>query len=252
MRETFFNIKNPAFTKKLRFALVSDLHSESPFAAIRSLKNNVPDYILCPGDIFDKMKSLDTQKMQNSLTLLTEASKIAPTFYSIGNHENGGTGSWRPGWNKKKGKERKFTEEQLKAIDNSGAILLDNRFVLKNGIAFGGLTSGLSCDTHLPNTAWLSELCSVQAPRILLCHHPEYYKKHLKDLSLDLIVSGHAHGGQWRIFGRGVFAPGQGLFPKYTSGIHNNRLVISKGLSKKSIIPRIFNPTEIIYIDVEP
>ena len=59
---------------------------------------------------------------------------------------------------------------------------------------------------------------------------------------------GHAHGGQWRIAGRGIFAPGQGLFPKLTSGIHDN-LVISRGLSNTgNIVPRINNPAEIIYL----
>ena len=65
------------------------------------------------------------------------------------------------------------------------------------------------------------------------------------------MVSGHAHGGQWRIFGRGVFAPGQGLFPKYTSGIHDGRLVISRGLKKSGTIPRIFNSPELVIIDIK-
>lgn len=250
MKEVFLKIKNTSFTKKIRFALVSDLHGEDPSLPTASLKANSPDYILCPGDIFDRMESLKTQKMQNSLTLLSEAAKLAPTFYSIGNHENGGTGSWKPGWEKKTGKERKFTDIQLQAIKKSGVILLDDCFTLKDGIAFGGLTSGLSKDTHKPDTDWLKAFCSAEAPRVLLCHHPEYYKKYLKDLPIDVIVSGHAHGGQWRVFGRGVFAPGQGIFPKYTSGIHDNRFTVSKGLSKGGLIPRIFNPTEIVYIDI--
>ena len=84
---------------------------------------------------------------------------------------------------------------------------------------------------------------------MLLCHHPEYYEKYLKDRPIDLIVSGHAHGGQWRFFGRGVLAPGQGLFPKYTYGVHDDRLVIGTGLKKGSVlIPRLFNSPEVVFI----
>ena len=85
---------------------------------------------------------------------------------------------------------------------------------------------------------------------MLLCHHPEYYKKYLYNKDIDLIVSGHAHGGQWRIFGRGVFAPGQGLFPKYTSGVHDGRLVISKGIKPSGRIPRIFNTPEVVIVEI--
>jgi predicted MPP superfamily phosphohydrolase len=81
-----------------------------------------------------------------------------------------------------------------------------------------------------------------------LCHHPEYRDKYLKDRSIDLILSGHAHGGQIRLLGRGLYAPGQGIFPKYTSGIHAN-MIISRGLSNTAgFIPRLFNPREIVYI----
>ena len=67
-------------------------------------------------------------------------------------------------------------------------------------------------------------------------------------------MSGHAHGGQWRIFGRGVYAPGQGIFPKYTSGVIDGRCVISRGLSNHTHVPRIFNPPELVmvYYGYEP
>ena len=81
--------------------------------------------------------------------------------------------------------------------------------------------------------------------KILLCHHPEYYPTVLADLGMDLIVCGHAHGGQWRFFGRGIYAPGQGLFPRYTAGLHGGHCIISRGISGCTHIPRIFNAPEI-------
>jgi predicted MPP superfamily phosphohydrolase len=86
---------------------------------------------------------------------------------------------------------------------------------------------------------------------ILLCHHPEYYPKYLKDKNIDLILSGHAHGGQIRLFGRGLFAPGQGILPKYDGGAFDNRLVVGRGLANTAFVPRFFNRREIVCVDIE-
>ena len=92
----------------------------------------------------------------------------------------------------------------------------------------------------------------MPSPRLLLCHHPEYYPDYIRGTDIELTVSGHAHGGQWSIFGRGVFAPGQGLFPKYTAGVYDGgRLVVSRGVTNTVRIPRFFNPTEIVVINAE-
>jgi predicted MPP superfamily phosphohydrolase len=101
----------------------------------------------------------------------------------------------------------------------------------------------------MPDLEFLEAFSRLSEPKVLLCHHPEYYEPYVKNLPIELTLSGHAHGGQWRFFGRGVYAPGQGLFPKYTSGIHDGRFIISRGLKRTLIPPRIFNPTEIVIID---
>ena len=80
---------------------------------------------------------------------------------------------------------------------------------------------------------------------LLLSHHPEYRPLFPKEISL--ICSAHAHGGQWRFFGRGLFSPGEGWFPKYTSGLYGNMLV-SRGLTNTASVPRLFNPTEVVYV----
>ena len=248
MKETNYNFNIARIGKSLCIAIVSDLHAQEPDAVIDSLKKKRPDYILMPGDIFEFSNRIKDSRNENGFRLLNEAAKIAPTFYSIGNHENGGTGSWKPGWDKKRGKKRELLNEDIVRIKKSGAVFLDDGFVLRDGIAFGGLTSGLSSDEHKPNLDWLDDFCSVDGTKILLCHHPEYYKKYLKDKKIDLIVSGHAHGGQWRLGRLAAFAPGQGIFPKYTKGIYDKRLVVSTGLKKSGRIPRIFNKPEIVYI----
>ena len=104
---------------------------------------------------------------------------------------------------------------------------------------------------------WLSEFERQKGYKILLCHHPEYWslrEPYLLSRRIDLVLSGHAHGGQFRFLGQGVYAPGQGWFPKFTSGVHggpNGKLVISCGLSNPArTVPRIFNPTEVVYITI--
>jgi predicted MPP superfamily phosphohydrolase len=250
MNATHRTIRSRAFGRTLCFAIVSDLHGDDPTPALALLERERPDYILMPGDIFEGLDRTDIEANDSGFLLMQKASAIAPCFFSIGNHENGGVGSWKPGWAKKTGKERGICEENRRRIAESGVILLENTFVLKDGIAFGGLASGLSSDEHVPRTDWLDDFCAVEAPRVLLCHHPEYYKTYLRDRPIDLIVSGHAHGGQWRVFGRGLFAPGQGFFPKYTSGVHDNRLVISTGMKETHSMPRLFNPPEVVFVHV--
>ena len=105
--------------------------------------------------------------------------------------------------------------------------------------------------------AWLDTFVQVPRYRILLSHHPEYWcleEPMLSNRDIDLVLSGHAHGGQFRLFGQGFFAPGQGWFPKYTSGIHHGkhgRMIISKGMANTvKFAPRLFNPTEVVYIEV--
>lgn len=105
--------------------------------------------------------------------------------------------------------------------------------------------------------AWLDTFVQVPRYRILLSHHPEYWcleEPMLSNRDIDLVLSGHAHGGQFRLFGQGFFAPGQGWFPKYTSGIHHGkygRMIISKGMANTvKMAPRLFNPTEVVYIEV--
>ena len=80
------------------------------------------------------------------------------------------------------------------------------------------------------------------------CSHDEYLKK----TDFDLILSGHAHGGHWRFFERGIYAPHQGLLPKYTHGIHFGRFIISTGaVNNTKPIPRFFNAPEILKITIQ-
>ena len=160
-------------------------------------------------------------------------------------------------------------------IADTGVVVLDNEWkqISIGGMSavIGGLTSGYvmrqrktslskerktvdsrSAD-HDAATSWLSDFAAQPGFKILLSHHPEYYP--FIPSGVSLVVSGHAHGGQWRFYDPfrriwcGVLAPGQGWFPKWTRGVYDGRLVVSAGLSNTTWIPRINNPTEIVYIE---
>ena len=252
MRETIYKYRTP-----LRIALLADLH-DRPFERVtRSLKKRKPDMICIAGDVIHRLptpaeNSLVIYRTEFVLPFLKACADIAPTFFSLGNHE----------W--------KLSSEDIAVISETGAVVLDNGFVRHGGVVIGGLSSagftaykeyrrgkperypewgyGDSPDMTEPDISWLGSFCGQEGFKLLLCHHPEYRDRYLKAMPLDLVLCGHAHGGQIRLFGQGLFAPGQGFLPKYTGGVHGN-MIISRGLANTGgMVPRLFNPTETVYI----
>lgn len=248
MKRTVYKLADTPLGRHMRIALVSDLHAGAPDATVRALRYLAPQMILLAGDILESLDGTRDAVNKRAFDVFKSCAEIAPTFYCTGNHEDGGVRSQSRKWRRGEGKKREYTRESIDAIRASGVTLLLDSYVEHGGIAIGGLCSGLILKGGEPDLEFLRSFSRLDCPKLLICHHPEYYPKYIKDLPVDIIVSGHAHGGQWRIFGRGVYAPGQGLFPKYTSGVHDGRLVISRGL-KKGIIPRFFNRKEIVIIE---
>ena len=227
----------------LRIAVAADLHENPHGSVVELLKQQAPDLILIPGDVADD-KGLGKEDAP-VYDFLRSCAEIAPTFYSYGNHE---VGCYHKGKHWTRPVPKVLPEEIAEKVAKTGAILLDDDCVEWNGIHICGIRSGLNGKKNRPNEDALARFDALEGYKILLCHHPEYFAPYVKSTSIQLTVCGHAHGGQWRIFGRGIFAPGQGIFPKYTSGVHEGRCVITRGLGNHTRIPRIFNPTELVII----
>ena len=245
MIETTYALKAPA-----RIALAADLHNADPADALRSLAARRPALIAVAGDLALGHNALGApldRALPNLLPFVRGCAAIAPTFFSLGNHE------WI------------LRDEDLRAIADAGATVLDNAWTAidigGHRIVVGGLTSAhVTANRRLgvgnsparlhgaPDTVWLDVFERQEGYKLLLCHHPEYWPKYLKGRKIDLALAGHAHGGQWRFFGRGLYAPGQGLLPRLTAGVYG-RLVVSRGLANATCVPRINNPTEIVYIE---
>ena len=215
--------------QKLTFAITPDLHS----APYRDLLETFAacDAVLIPGDLVDRHR----RDNRNAYRFLEEVPEIVPVFYSPGNHEI-------------KFRDAKAYFEQIR---QSKVTLLQDQSCVFRGIRIGGLSSIIK---KPPDTEFLDRFENEEGFRLLMCHHPEVYRDYVRGRNIDFTVCGHAHGGQIQLLGRGLYAPGQGLFPKLTHGIHDEgRMMISRGMTNaaKPHVPRINNPCELIILELE-
>ena len=207
MEITKTEIYSSKITRDYTLAVVADLHNRKYDDVICAMKQIKPDYILIPGDLTNNLE-FDWQlpNSENGIAFLSEATKIAKTYYSVGNHE------------------RRICSSCAEVVSKTGTVLLDDKTEKDGEITFGGLSTGLFESrygpTPAPNLDYIAEFEKKDGFKLLLCHHPEYYPEYIKGRDIDLVISGHAHGGQWRVFGHGVYAPGQGFWPRYTAGLH--------------------------------
>ena len=230
-----------------KIAVVADLHGSSGEAVLTLLKKEAPDLILVPGDLAN-MEDLESETSP-AFAFLREAAALAPTFYSLGNHE---VDCHRKGFRKNR-TPIPLSETARKNLANTGAILLENSFAYRNGIALCGLSSNGGGSDKAPWNENLAKRFSMMPGyKILLCHHPEQFDRFIAPYpAVDLTIAGHAHGGQWRFFGQGIYSPDQGLFPQYTAGFyHGGRLLVSRGLGDSTPLPRIFDPRELVILNL--
>lgn len=219
-------------SRKYTFAFLSDLHESENEPIFALLEKLAPDAVLIAGDFIHSEAC-----WENGMTFLTWCAERYPTICSLG-------------------REVYFSREFSDKIRKTGAMLLDNSGMMFGEIWIGGFSSvklkgkpkHIRKKLIAQSQKWLQTDCPDTGLKILLCHHPEYYPMFLRQYPIDLILAGHAHGGQWRFFNRGIFAPGQGLFPKYTAGIHENRLIVNRGIGNVYPIPRINNKPEMIVL----
>ncbi len=246
LQVTHYHLPAPNESARMTLALASDLHGCQYEKAVEALKEQKTDLILIPGDVMDDEELKDPGSI--GYGFLRACAEIAPTYYSFGNHE---LRCYHHGNPDRHPKPVYPTKEVYGYLHATGVTVLHNESARFGDILICGLTSGINGKESKPDATALKRFSELEGVKILLCHHPEYFYKHIEKTNIDLTVCGHAHGGQWRIFGRGVYSPGQGLFPKYTSGVLENRCVISRGLGDHTRIPRLFNPHELVIIHWE-
>ena len=247
MKITRYNLQAPTLPRGLRIALVADLHAHAPDAAVQAVQSLAPDIICLAGDMTEALDGTSDAQNEHGFAALRALAAIAPTFYAPGNHEIGGG---RKHMRKYPGQSG-ITAQNRARIAACGVQFLENTFVEWQGIAIGGLGSGVLNPDKKPDLAALQPFFACGGYKILLCHHPEYYARYLQEQPVDLVLAGHAHGGQWRLLGKSIYAPDQGLFPKYAYGLHEGRLIVTSGAANTARpIPRLGNPREVVCMDI--
>ncbi len=219
---------------------ISDLHNKrfgrKNSRLIRLIREQSPDIIVISGDIADSRHT----DIAAAVEFVSEACKIAPVYYTTGNHEH------------------RFSSEKLDSLVSGirsagGFVLLDETTVIERGEEELYIT-GLA-DSSL-NSGILAELLpeSDSSLSLLISHRPQYVDMYTR-AGADLTFCGHAHGGQIRLpFVGGIIAPDQWLFPKYTEGIHYRKdkaVVISRGLGSSIIPSRINNRPEVVVVTIK-
>lgn len=235
-----------------RIAQISDLHNvefgKNNQRLLKKLAQAEPDIIVITGDLID---SGDTN-VQIASDFCKEAVKIAPVYYISGNHD-----VWAEEF-------PLLCDELLKTgvcilKDASEKIYIDNDSIQLIGIQDPEWYQN-DPEESQPNyntneiDVLVADLMQEDQYTILLSHRPEFFSEYIQS-GVDLVFTGHAHGGQIRIpFIGGIYAPYQGFFPEYDSGIYtkdSTAMVVSRGLGNGTIIPRVNNRPEIVIVELK-
>ena len=231
-----------------KIAHISDLHNteigKNNETLLNMLREAKPDIIAITGDLIDSRKT----DVAAALHFAGEAVKIAPCYYVTGNHE------------------ARVTEyEDLKnGLEENGIMILENEkvqlerdeeYITLMGIHDPSFTTNyLFGDAESVSATTLSEFQN-ESDRytVLLSHRPELFDVYV-DSQIDLVFSGHAHGGQFRVpFIGGLVAPNQGFFPEYDAGLfskENTTMVVSRGVGNSIIPLRFNNRPEIVVVEL--
>lgn len=240
-----YKYQHPNVKNSVRAAVITDLHSnligEDQADLMSLIDNQFPDVIFLVGDIVDEK----IPQSQAELFLNQIVAKY-PTYYVTGNHES---------YTKRGEQVKQMIEAKgIEVLAQESSLFTYNETTLQ--------ITGIDDPTFLPPDIALFEAMhnhqSGPYANVLLAHRPELIEDYLA-YPFDIIFSGHAHGGQWRIPGliNGLYAPHQGLFPKYAGGEYNfnqTKLIVSRGLENQKLdhIPRFYNRPEVVIVDFLP
>ena len=238
-------LENTKVKKDIVITQISDLHNtqfgKNQKNIIKKVKEASPDIVVITGDVIDQNHT----DIDVALQLVSEIVKIAPTYYVTGNHEAASeefevlNGGMQNAGVKVLSNESLYLEEYniyLYGVEDPTFMIEDYFFQTEENVMIETLdTFDFDLDCY----------------NILLSHRPEFFEEYCQ-YNINLILSGHAHGGQIRIPGvGGVVAPGQGIFPKYTEGVYkdaNTSMIVSRGLGNSIIPLRINNNPELVQI----
>lgn len=246
-------------TSNMKFGVLGDLHDyefdNDNTELVSIITNQQPDIILMIGDMINKY-SEDTESIIN---LISNLKDIAPVYYALGNHEL----EWMDS----------HDEDLVAQLESAGAIVLNREYcdieIEGQKIHIGGLYDYAFSLQNLELTDttnekvqvynFLREFEDTDAYKIMLSHRPDsfIFGDASKVWDIDLVASGHLHGGQVVLpFLGGIYGGDQGWFPEYVHGMYEKddmNILITSGLStNKKAVPRWNNPPEIMILELQP
>ena len=252
-----YAVEAPGLARPVRIALITDLHSCAYGEGQRELADAVgaeaPDLVLLGGDIFD-----DDLPDDRAEAFLRAIGGRYPVYYVTGNHEY---------WSGEAGFARKMAilescgvvrlSGEAAAVEAGGTRIrlcgVDDPYAWSDHGGFAERTEG----SFREQLAQVAAQAEDGAYAILLTHRPELFDVY-SQYDFDLVLAGHAHGGQWRIPGilNGLWAPNQGLFPACAGGRYERSgtvMIVSRGLARESTrVPRWYNRPELVIVELQP
>ena len=225
-------LRDQRIKKPVKAVVLADLHNkrygkenERLLQAIDEIR---PDMILIAGDI---LTAKPKASLETAVDLLTKLSGKYPIYYGNGNHEH-----------------------RLKLYPENYGDMAERYEEALQKIGIRRLVN-----EHTMDPEYLKSLLgqpSAEKYTILIAHNPDYFPKYA-DWGADLVLAGHVHGGMVRvpIWGKGVVSPNVRLFPKYDGGeftLGKTRMLLSRGLGMHTIPIRLFNPGEVLEVDLLP
>jgi len=239
----------PSQFSGFRIAHISDLHN-AEFGAknaklLKKISETEPDIITITGDLIDSSHT----NIEIAIDFAQKATRIASVYYVTGNHE-----AWISKYD--------TLRDGFKAV---GVTVLEDEVVHLNHNNGNTITLlGLSDPDFLERNGMFNEGAAITSSKlseitedsytILLSHRPELFETYA-ECGVDLILSGHAHGGQFRLpMIGGLIAPNQGLFPKYDAGLYSEQranMVVSRGLGNSIIPMRFNNRPEVVLVELK-
>ena len=262
LRVVSYTVSDARIETPVKIVLIADLHSckygEGQKTLLDAIDAQTPDLVLLCGDVFDDDVSND-----NTMTVLKHVSERYRCFYVSGNHEY---------WHED-------PEALFGAVHSLGIPILHGTCetvpVGQTTLNLCGIADPACAEIGLDMTEVEQRNAAREAVTaeqlqsakdaaedghytVLLAHRPELIDTYAQ-YGFDLVVSGHAHGGQIRIPGlvNGLFSSGERWFPKYAGGeyrVDDTVMIVSRGLSREAIrhVPRIWNRPELVVIELQP
>ena len=244
---TNYTINSNKVNDNINVTIISDLHEnrfgEDNTDLIKKIEKQSPDIILVAGD----MTNEDSTDIKLVTNLMKRLSEIAPVFYSLGNTEYDNI--------------TKFNSDIINQLENVNVTVLDKEYedikIKNTTIRIGGMYDYAFALNGNNTYKFLCDFQDTNNYKIMIAHRPDSFI--FGDASevwdIDLVVSGHTHGGQVRVpLMGGLYVGDQGYFPMYDKGLfdlNKIKILISSGLgSGKQKIPRFNNVPEVVNLKI--